>query len=46
VDRNLLYLLIGALLVVLGVISYQRYEERQHGLEIHIGPGGASVHSQ
>jgi hypothetical protein len=42
---NLAYLIIGALVVAVTVLSYQVYEDRKQpeGLHINIGPGGASV---
>jgi hypothetical protein len=43
-DRNnLVYLIIGALVVAVIVLGYQRYEDRNQGLHITIGPNGASV---
>jgi hypothetical protein len=42
---NLAYLMIGALVVAVTVLSYQVYEDRKQpeGLHINIGPDGASV---
>jgi hypothetical protein len=45
-DRNVIYLVIGALVVAVAVLSYQHYEDQKRGLHITIGPNGASVHSQ
>jgi predicted negative regulator of RcsB-dependent stress response len=44
-NRNSLYLIIGALVVVTVVIGYQLYQERQKttGVEINIGKGGISI---
>ena len=44
-NRNVLYLVIGALAVVTAVLGYQLYQERQktHGLEINVGKGGISI---
>lgn len=44
-NRNILYLAIGALLVVVAVVGYQLYKERQKpsGIEINIGKGGISI---
>jgi hypothetical protein len=45
-ERNLLYLIIGVLTVVVVMLAYQHHRDQQRGLEIHIGPGGASVEGQ
>ena len=44
-NRNTLYLVIGALVVVTVVIGYQLYQERQKttGIEINVGKSGISV---
>ena len=44
-NRNVLYIVIGALAVVVGVVGYQLYQERQkpNGIEINIGKGGISI---
>ena len=44
-NRNLLYLVIGALAVVTVVIGYQLYQERQKttGIEINVGKTGISI---
>lgn len=43
--RNVLYVLVGALLVGSAVLGYALYQERQHkdGIEISIGQRGISV---
>jgi predicted negative regulator of RcsB-dependent stress response len=45
VNRNILYIIIGALVVIAGVVSYQLYQERQKssGIEINVGKGGISI---
>lgn len=45
VNRNLLYLGIGALGVVAVVLGYTVYQERQNagGVEIRLGEGGVSI---
>ena len=45
INRNVLYIVIGALAVVVGVVSYQLYQERQKssGIEINVGKGGISI---
>jgi predicted negative regulator of RcsB-dependent stress response len=44
-NRNVLYLVIGALAVVAGILGYQFYQERQKttGVEINIGERGISI---
>lgn len=43
--RNILYVLVGALVVGVAVLGYQLYQERKEpkGLNINIGPGGLSI---
>jgi predicted negative regulator of RcsB-dependent stress response len=43
--RNVLYLVIGVLVVVTVVIGYQLYQERQKttGVEISVGQRGISI---
>ena len=45
VSRNLLFLIIGALVVAVGVLSYNLYLERKQpeGLQINVGPNGLKV---
>jgi len=42
---NMLYLVIGALVIVAGVLGYQLYQERKQpsGVQINLGPGGVSI---
>ena len=44
-NRNVLYLVGGALVVVTVVIGYQLYQERQKttGIEINVGKSGISI---
>lgn len=44
-NRNILYLAIGVLVVAIAVVGYQLYKERQQpsGIEINIGKGGISI---
>jgi RsiW-degrading membrane proteinase PrsW (M82 family) len=44
-NRNILYLVIGALVVVIVVIGYWFYQERQKttGIEINVGKSGISI---
>jgi hypothetical protein len=42
---NILYLIVGALVVVVGVLGYQLYEDKKkpEGLNINVGPGGLKI---
>ncbi len=42
---NVLYLVIGALVVAVAVLSYQLYKDRHQpqGVHIDVGPGGLSI---
>lgn len=43
-NRNVLYLIFGALGVVTVILGYLLYQERQKtGIEINIGEGGVSI---
>ena len=42
-NRNVLILVIVALVAVIGVFAYQAYERDQNTLEIEVGPGGLKV---
>jgi hypothetical protein len=44
-SRNVLYVLIGALVVVVAVLGYQLYQERKEpkGMQINVGPGGITI---
>ena len=43
--NNVLYLVIGALAVVVVVLGYQLYQKNKEpqGLNINVGPGGLSI---
>jgi RsiW-degrading membrane proteinase PrsW (M82 family) len=45
INRNVLYFVIGALVVAVAVLAYRFYQERQHptGVEIDIGKGRISI---
>ncbi len=47
-NRNLLYLVIGILAVVVVVGGYQLYQERQKtsGVDISVGNGGVSIQTK
>ena len=40
---NILYLVVGALVVVVGVLGYQLYQDKKkpEGVNINLGPGGS-----
>ena len=42
---NIVYLVLGALIVAVVVLGYQLYQERRQpeGVQIKIGPGGMSI---
>jgi RsiW-degrading membrane proteinase PrsW (M82 family) len=42
---NVLYLIIGALVVAVGVLGYSLYQSKKEptGVEIKVGPGGLSI---
>ena len=42
---NILYLAIGALVVVVAVLGYQVYQDKKkpEGVNINLGPGGISI---
>jgi hypothetical protein len=45
INRNILFLLIGALLVGVGVLSYSLFQEKKEptGVQINLGPGGLKI---
>ena len=47
-NRNVLYLIIGALIIAVGVLSYNLYQAKQEpeGLQINVGPGGLKIQSK
>lgn len=42
---NLLYLIVGALVIAVAVLGYQLYQDRHQpeGLHINVGPNGLSI---
>jgi predicted negative regulator of RcsB-dependent stress response len=42
---NILYLVVGALVVIAVVLGYQLYQDRKkpEGVNINLGPGGISI---
>jgi RsiW-degrading membrane proteinase PrsW (M82 family) len=43
--NNILFLVVGALAVVIAVLGYQLYQDRKkpEGVNINLGPGGISI---
>jgi predicted negative regulator of RcsB-dependent stress response len=44
-NRNVLFLVIGALIVVVGVLGYTVYQDRKQpeGFQINVGPDGLKI---
>lgn len=44
-NRNVLYLVIGVLIVAVGVLGYNLYKAKQEpeGLQINVGPDGLKI---
>jgi hypothetical protein len=47
-NRNIMYLIIGALIVAVGVLGYNLYETKKQpeGVQINVGPGGLKIQSK
>lgn len=47
-NRNVLFLIIGALIVGIGVLGYNLYQEKKEpqGLQINVGPEGLKVQNK
>lgn len=47
-NRNVLYALLGALVVAVAVLGYNLYQEKKQpeGVSINIGPGGLKVENK
>lgn len=48
INRNILFVLLGALLVGVGVLSYALYEEKKEpsGVQINLGPCGLKIQNK
>ena len=44
-SRNVLYMLVGVLVVVVAVLGYQIYQDRKEpkGMQINVGPSGITI---
>jgi len=47
-NRNLMFLIIGALIVAVGVLGYNLYETKKQpeGLQINVGPSGLKIQNK
>ena len=47
-NRNILYLIIGALTVAVGVLGYTLYQAKKEpeGLQINVGPSGLKIQNK
>ena len=47
-NRSLLYLIIGVLVVAVGVLSYNLYQAKKEpeGLQINVGPNGLKIQNK
>jgi predicted negative regulator of RcsB-dependent stress response len=47
-NRNILYLIIGALIVAGGVLGYTLYQAKKEpeGLQINVGPSGLKIQNK
>ena len=45
INRNMLFLIVGALIVVVAVLGYQLYQDRKEpkGVQINVGPSGITI---
>ena len=43
--NNMIYLVVGALVIVVGVLGYSLYQEKKEpqGVQINLGPGGLTI---
>lgn len=46
--RNMLYAIVGALIIAVGVLGYSLYKEKKEpeGLQINVGPGGLKIQNK
>ena len=47
-NRNILYLIVGALIVAVGVLGYNLYQTKKQpeGVQINVGPSGLKIQSK
>src|ERR1700694_322154 len=48
INRNILYLVVGALIVAVGVLGYNLYQTKKEpeGLQINLGPNGLKIQNK
>ena len=48
INRNLMFLIIGALIVAVGVLGYNLYQTKKQpeGVQINLGPNGLKIESK
>jgi hypothetical protein len=48
INRNILFAIVGALVVAVTVLGYNLYQERKKpdGLSINVGPGGLKIENK
>jgi predicted negative regulator of RcsB-dependent stress response len=47
-NRNIMFLIIGALIVAVGVLGYNLYQDKKQpeGVQINVGPSGLKIQSK
>ena len=47
-NRNIMFLIIGALIVAVGVLGYNLYQSKKQpeGLQINVGPSGLKIQNK
>lgn len=47
-NRNVMFLILGALIVAVGVLGYKLYETKKEpeGLQINLGPNGLKIQNK
>jgi predicted negative regulator of RcsB-dependent stress response len=47
-NRNIMFLIIGALIVVIGALGYNLYQSKKEpeGLQINVGPNGLKIQNK
>ncbi|MBR2118349.1 MAG: hypothetical protein V4458_14795 [Pseudomonadota bacterium] len=47
-SRNILYAVVGALVIAVAVLGYKVYQDNKkpEGLQINVGPGGVKIESK
>lgn len=47
-NRNILYVIVGALILAVGILGYNLYQEKHQpqGLQINVGPDGVKIQNK